>query len=296
MKRWSVLLLLALSCAKSWPKPERSTEWQAAFRACRGGDQRACYWQASSVRWTDRPRAVALFVKACDANVGEACNELGFYAKDGNELPKSGTAAMAYWEKSCALDSDDGCDSLGTGWRDGVGGEKNLERAAKAYERACAMKDEAGCTNLGRALMNAEGVTADPARAVTLWRQVCSGDDALIYTSCRYLGDALVRGQGGVPRDVEGGLKALRRACRFGDEKDCFAASEAMAEVGDSTEALRYLRASCTWGLAEGCAKLSATLSAKSNASADDVEEAAEAKKKACRKGVSAACQSDAGP
>ncbi|MGV3622565.1 MAG: tetratricopeptide repeat protein [Archangium sp.] len=293
MKRVAWVVLVAMSCAKSWPRPERTMDWDHAFRACRSGDQRACYWRANSLRHSDLEAAIELYEKSCDANVGASCNELGFFAKDGTGLPKSGTAAMEYWKKSCAAGNDDGCDSLGTGWRDGVGGEKNAVEAAKAYALACEQLDEAGCTNLGRALMRGDGVARDAKRAIELWTRVCNGEDEAIYTSCRYLGDALVRGEAGTPRDVELGLKVLRRACRFGDENDCYVASLAMSEAGDSIEALRYLRASCTWGHAEGCARLAATLTAKNTA--DALEEAAAATQRACAKGFASACPADAG-
>lgn len=292
-RAWWVCLVLVTSCARTWPKPQKGTEWHAAFRACRGGDQRACYWRANSVRSSDFDEAIKLYRASCDAGLGESCNELGFFAKDGRGLPKSGADAMKYWDRACTAGSRDGCDSLGTGWRDGVGGEVNHPRAVVAYEAACKLLDPAGCTNLGRALMKGEGVEKNASRAEALWRQVCANDEK-IDDACRFLGDALVRGEG-VTRDLEGGLAMLRRACRLGEAEDCRVAGVAMREFGDSLEGLRHLRTSCTWGSPRGCFELSEVL-ARGGTGVDDPEEADDARAWACRDGHAAACETtDAG-
>lgn len=290
MKRAWVWLVLA-ACAAPWPRPTRSNEWQAAFRACRGGNQQACYWRAASLRAQDFDGAVKLYERSCEGGAGQSCNELGFFAKQGRGVPESGAKAMEYWKRACALGSKDGCDSLGTGWRDGVGGEVNHAEAVKAYQTACALKDEYGCSNLALALMLGEGVPKDAARAEALWRAGCANDEN-VSDACRHLGTRLVRGDG-VTRDVEGGLAMLRRGCRLGGAADCYAASVAMQAFGDSIEARRYLRTSCAWGSAKGCFTLSQALMA-GDAGVEELAEAKAVKQKACADGLDEACEAGA--
>ncbi len=291
MKRAWWAVLLALSCAKTWPRPETSGAWNEALRACRSGDQRACYWKANRLRSSDPVAAAKVHEAACNAGAGQSCNELGFAARDGRGLEKSATRAMALWQRACDLGSKDGCDSLGTGWRDGVGAKVDLGAASVAYEAACAQQDAAGCTNLGLALMEGQGVAKNEARAEALWRQVCATEE--ILESCRYLGVALVRGAG-VRQDIEGGLAMLRRACRLGGAADCLAAGAEMVEHGDAVEALRYVRTSCTWGSGPGCYQLSKLLRA-GDAGVAALEEATEAQARACDADVALACERDGG-
>ena len=243
LRPWVALVFAA--CAATWPRPNSGSEWQATWRACRDGNQAACYWKA---RDEEPAKRRALYQTACDANVGRACNELGFFiARDGG-----GARAMELWKRACELGSKDGCDSLGTGWRDGVGGTVDARAALDAYERACRMHDATGCTNLGRQLL-----ASDPARAEKLWREVCASEE--ISDACRLLGIARVHGEG-LARDVDEGLSLLRRACRLGDADDCLATGEVLEELHQPGESLRYVRTSCTWGSAAGCLKLSRTL------------------------------------
>lgn len=250
MKRAPVWWLLLASCATWSSGPQTNDEWNAAYRACRDGNQTACYWKIGSLAPGERRAA---YQRACEANVAAACNDLGFFvAQDGQK-----TRAVELWRKSCELGSKDGCDSYGTGLRDGLGGAVDETGAVAAYELACRQNDAAGCTNLGRQLLNGRGVARDTARAEKLWRTTCASEE--IHDSCRVLGLALVRGEG-LTKDVDGGVVMLKRACRYGKAADCFAASEVLEELQQPAEALRYLRTSCAWGSSNGCRALAKVL------------------------------------
>jgi hypothetical protein len=253
---WIVLLVSLISCARSFPRPQTSSEWEERYRGCRAGDQRACYWRG--IADLDEGRTVQgakTIEKACQAGVGEACNETGFFHSRGwYGFPVNAGRARELWARSCERGSKDGCDSWGTGLRDGIGGPADLPGAVAAYERACKLEDAAGCSNLGSALLAGAGVKRDVARAVTLWRTICARETG-IHHSCRLLGAALVHGDG-VEQNVTEGLTFMRRACNLGSADDCREAGELMFGFGSKPEAVRYLRTSCTWGSAEGCRAL----------------------------------------
>ena len=60
-------LLVFAACAATWPRPTSGGEWQATYRACRDGNQAACYWKA---REEEPSKRRAIYQAACDANVG----------------------------------------------------------------------------------------------------------------------------------------------------------------------------------------------------------------------------------
>lgn len=250
------LLVVLGGCARSLPRPQTSSEWEALFRDCRAGDQRACYWRGQADLDEGRTeQGVKLIKAACEAGIGPACNTEGFFSSAGwYEQPIDPVRARSLWARSCELGSKDGCDSWGTGLRDAIGGPVDLPGAAAAYERACKLEDSAGCTNLGSALLKGEGVKQDVTRAVALWRTICSRETDIQH-SCRLLGAALVQGEG-MEANVTEGLTLLRRACNLGEAEDCQVAGELMALFGSQSEAVRYLRTSCTWGRPAGCRTL----------------------------------------
>ena len=251
-----LVLLHTLGCAHSLPRPENFGEWQELFRACRAGDQRACYWRGiSDVSEGRIEEGVKRIETACDAGVGIACNIQGFIYSEGRYQRKiDAPRARALWARSCSLGSKDGCDSWGTGLRDAVGGPADLPGAAAAYELACKRDDGAGCTNLAKALLHGEGVGKDATRAALLLRTICARETDS-QDSCRVLGAALVHGDG-LTADVPEGLTLLRRACNIGGAEDCQEAGELMVGFGSQSEGVRYLRTSCTWGRVAGCRAL----------------------------------------
>jgi TPR repeat protein len=278
-----------LGCANSLPRPQTGSEWNEFLRACRAGDQRACYWKGSlELSSGNTAQGVELMVRACDAGVGMACNEVGFFHSEAKHgFKRDGARAVALWKRACEQGSKDGCDSWGTGLRDGVGGPIDLEGAVAAYERACKLDDAAGCTNLGAALLRGAGTKANPARAEALWRKVCAQEE--IYRSCRLLGAELVRGELIKPREEEEGLAVLRRACNLGRGDDCLEAALAMRDYGSKAESLRYLRTSCAWESTRGCRELGKVLSR--DPAEDAQEESRAVLQKACERKDDESCK-----
>lgn len=253
-------MVLVLGCARNVPLPRPTTSGaiNAALRACRDGNPYGCYWKAV-VAEKDPAAAHALFESSCTAGVAEACNMLGAdYSEGRRATVKDPPRGLALWERSCALGSKDGCDSWGTGLRDGVGGPPQPAAAVAAYEKACALGDGPGCTNLASALLQGSGTLPNPDRALALLQQVCAREEEQ-WQSCGVLGRALLKGDV-LPADRGEGIRLLVRGCNLGHRGDCFDASLALSARGDAAQALRYLRASCSWGEVKGCAALGAQL------------------------------------
>ena len=159
----------------------------------------------------DLPRAVTLFLKACDLKDGLGCVRLGEMYQSGRGIPPDEDRAAALFLKACGRGTAEGCTLLGRFYEEGEG-EENGRRAREQYQRACKGKNPAGCLHVALCHERGVGVEKDKARAlllaeaaVALYVKAC---DAGKFRACRGLAVIYAAGLG-VTKDL---AKAAERA------------------------------------------------------------------------------------
>ncbi|WP_187858533.1 sel1 repeat family protein [Helicobacter pylori] len=81
--------------------------------------------------------------------------------------------AIALYKKACDLEVGGGCFNLGALYHNGQGVEKNLTKADQFYSKACNLKEGLGCNNLGDLYQKGEGVKQDSKKAAALFEKAC---------------------------------------------------------------------------------------------------------------------------
>jgi len=89
-------------------------------KSCKLGSPTGCadlaisYDTGGSGLKRDYAKAKELYEKACDADFGKACTNLGFMYEHGNGTKKDKAKAKELYEKACKLDNKMGCDNAKT--------------------------------------------------------------------------------------------------------------------------------------------------------------------------------------
>jgi hypothetical protein len=152
---------------------------QFASKGCDLGDMQACWSYGVDLKRSNRPKAIELMTRACNAGVRSACVDVaGLYE--------------ARYESNVA---------------------KDLARAVKYYMRGCYAGVSYACGDAGEILLKgAPDVPADPARASRLLVSSCTSQ----YSSANHCYQAgLVFEQGnGVPADANRAKSYYKRACK----------------------------------------------------------------------------------
>jgi TPR repeat protein len=83
---------------------------------------------------------------------------------------------------------------------------------------ACDSGDPVACSNLGAAYgLGRGGLPKDEQRATALYVKACDMDNAIACTNAGiHFRDGM-----GIPRDVDRGIKYLRKGCRLGYDEAC---------------------------------------------------------------------------
>lgn len=223
---------------------------------CTGGDGPACHAAAGAYAEgdgvpRDAKRATELLLRGCQLGAAVACNDLGLAYEQGDGIPQdltqaaeqyrkacigdsaaacynigrlhraqawsgaSGHRALELFDRACQLGDGDGCRIAGWSLDAGDGARRDIPRAVALYEKGCAADDQTCCNNLGLLLQKGEdGIARDYRRARALFSKSCEGSDGLAV-ACSNLGYLMIEGLGG-ERDVEGGVRRLRRGCNGG--------------------------------------------------------------------------------
>lgn len=194
------------------PAPTGSAEVEGVAQpktpAC--GDAAACLGAAKKAQEAkDKEKARELYTAACDQGSGEACGSLGSLVQ---ELDKDETAAVALWLKACEMSVMDACfnaaerlrhdkpkeatalyakackgagdDQMLTGLACGRGGVHAYQSgeaatAAELAKASCNDKRVAGCNLLGVLyLEGGGGLAQDKDKAVSLFEKACDAGDA----------------------------------------------------------------------------------------------------------------------
>lgn len=264
---------------------------------CQVGDTLACvrlavlYERGYGVRKSTE-RALELFERACQANNGDACNNVGYYHEKGRG-PKGKDAAQAfrYYEKACRLEHQIACANLGYLYEMGLGVKQDLGRAKALFESSCKSRGSYGCNNLGNRYQNGIGVPQDLERALRYYERACADQAGLgcvnvgylheqaghladarssyrmacdLHTpkGCTSLGLMYSQGRGG-ELDKERAAALYRSACEDAFEPDARACNnlgvlyeKGSGVVRDTITALYQYQRSCSMGFTDACTNL----------------------------------------
>lgn len=121
----------------------------------------------------DYPKAIALFVKACDGGYYRACTNLGNAYFRGKGVPQDSATAIKYYSKACLGADANGCRNLGNAYVHGIGVTKDFAKAADIYTISCALGNSDACINLGTLYYRGEGVPKDRDIAMQFYKNAC---------------------------------------------------------------------------------------------------------------------------
>src|SRR5688572_2737222 len=122
-----------------------------------------------------RPRASATAAptdragleRDCRAGLQGQCYNLGLLVKSEPQRAK------ALFERACERGVPDACMHAAAMYEHGEGTPKDEPRALRIYERICNDRSTMGCNNLGLMVGTGRGIKADEARATTLFQRAC---------------------------------------------------------------------------------------------------------------------------
>lgn len=128
----------------------------------------------------DVKTSIIVYKKACEMNHASACNNLGFYIREGkNGQTKDPQLAMTYFEKAC-LEIEEGegeaCLSLGSEYDEGENVKRDQALAVTIYRRGCDEINHAGsCYAIANAFYNGGGVSESDQQAKLYYAKACEG-------------------------------------------------------------------------------------------------------------------------
>lgn len=245
--RPALLLAAALAACAPRLQPTDGAGWRSAFADCQRGDQGACLWVGvSHEHGGDYAEARALYERACEASVADACADLGLLFQRGRGVERDVGRAFRLLQRACDLGSASGCHDLGVAWYRGLGVERAVEKSTPLYRRGCALGSALSCADYGKAVGEGRGVPKDPALARALWRQACPAEGL----ACLLLAGQL---EAEAPAQA---LAVAREGCRAGDGACCVEAGALLAQGKEPALAARYYRTACAWGDELGCQDL----------------------------------------
>lgn len=239
------------------PEPgEREAALRALDSACTQAPAIGCGALAEALRLggEDRPRALEVARRGCDARGGRACLVAGRMLRHGQGVPRDDARAFAAFARGCELAEPSACLAAGVLVRDGDGVAADPARALELFVRACDGEIWPACA-AAVPLVGSTGATgaADLQRVRLGLERGCDAGDA---DSCAALGAQALA------RDADDGLarSAFGRACNAGDLRACVE-SAALLTAGrggapDPALARQLLDAACRGGEALGCSRL----------------------------------------
>jgi TPR repeat protein len=122
---------------------------------CEGGDAQGCNGAGVLFEFGERPDpllASSFYGRACDANYGPGCDNLGWLYLRGHGVPRDPPHAMVLFmaafdaaSLACARGDGAGCLLAGELLRDGRGVEQDDAQALAMFQRACSYGEAEGC-------------------------------------------------------------------------------------------------------------------------------------------------------
>ncbi len=235
---------------------DMARSYRFATQACDAGDPYGCMFvgrhhQDGLGADFDPAQAVAMYERACTANVGVACYNLSSMYVGGHGVEPDfargeayGKRATAAWQAACKGDQPRWCTNAAFALGGDGAPSAAIEREQLGLDRrACDAHVLVGCTELAR-LQQKLG-TLTPAAYVAELERLC---DAGEPSGCTLAGATLTTGKV-VAADVARGLALLTRGCDHGDVLGCVSLG---MELGlgervakDEVAAERYLAMAC---------------------------------------------------
>lgn len=209
--------------------------------------------------------AMPFFKRACDAGHVEGCAGLArvtFPIEITRATLGQTRRSLELGKRACEAGSAAACQDVSVAYFNGSGDETTMPRDYDAYrdfaERACDLGNHYSCGDAGEEYVAPNGSNAkDPAKALAFFTRGCNGGEAQV---CTKLADRLLRGTGGVTKNVAAGLVAATDACSS-DPEECFIVASWVKGAGRAKEAFDLLSRGCTVTtnnryLEESCAEL----------------------------------------
>ena len=137
------------------------------------------------------------------------------------ETVKNEDRALALWKKACDADIFAACSHYGDARASKTGSqERDMSASRAALSRGCNGGDAEGCYLLADQVMKgAGGTTRDPVAAMGLLDRACKLGETW---ACRDMGELLFAGKNGVARDPARGDALLTQFCNQGDVASCY--------------------------------------------------------------------------
>jgi TPR repeat protein len=232
--------------------------------------------------------AMPIFKQACDGGHVEGC---AGYARVlfPDEITRKTLAitkqSLAIGKQACTDGSAVACQDVALAYHNGSDDEKTMPTDFDQYreysERACKLGNHYSCGDAAEEYVNPLGSNAkDPARALALFDKGCDGGEAAV---CSGLAHRLLKGGGGVKKDIPRGVAAATNACR-NDADECYIVVDWVKAAGEAKVAFEMLERGCTPGnrfLEDSCSRLGDAL-AKGIGTKKDLARAKEAWSMAC--------------
>lgn len=229
-------------------------------RACKAGAAEACIQLGWRYEWghtvaRDVDQAAWLFAKACEAEAGLGCQELGDIRRDRGQEDE----AAQLLHEGCELGSGVACKHLAFNRdhsRDDVSPARAMELHAQSVsmlQAECTDGNAYSCGWLGHSHENGQGVEPDPTQALAFYMQACDGGAA---RWCRNAGELLLASD---DRDEARVVELYARGCQTGSPASCVAQGEVVRDAGsDEDLALELFMRACDAGNPKGCAEAGA--------------------------------------
>jgi len=186
----------------------------------------------------------------CRQSSAIACVKLGTMLAEGP--PRDPGRAAPAFERACELGETAQCAPAAEAYLT-VG---LSTPAVRLLQRACLSGEVEGpksCAKAAEILWEGKGLMRDATSAVALAKRACDANNGL---GCVIMGYALVKGEGGVPKDRKKAAELIAGACAKGDETACLGMGEVAkdAKPGEVTkEQLEPLGPACEKGLLAVC-------------------------------------------
>jgi hypothetical protein len=232
---------------------------------CEAGQWQACHQLGQAFDWgwysidRDRPRAAALYARACDGGYAPACETLASNASVGRGTPRDVVSAADRLTRGCDLGDASCCQALASAHAAGRGVARDGAKALALARRACDLSRSdartywtAGppCEWMATALETGQGLPQDTALSLELRQAACDRDEA---GSCLRAARLLKELPG---FDVGRVLSLYEKACRS-ESHACVELGaiyrEGDAVAKDDGAALRWFSLACEGGFLPGC-------------------------------------------
>ena len=201
-----------------------------------------CYSDILHKRYKD---AETTCWRACEENVTESCERLGWLYSNANYKNKDEMLSKKYYEKACNLGSKSACSmninndssasnisiddessqrkgeyyfSLGWSYANGENGyTKDYSKAKSFYEKACNLDNGGGCNNLGVLYAHGNGVAKNIYVALYYYEKACKLNNE---NGCSNSGYMYIDGLG-TAQDYQKAKLYYNKSCTLGNKNSC---------------------------------------------------------------------------